>query len=831
MGLAAAHATKVPELESELAQCAHCGLPVPAGLVRPSEPEQFCCAGCRSVRQLLESAGFSRYYQLREQALADGDAGFSPADCTESNYADYDTPRFTAQYCERTNPHQLRVDLYLAGVHCVACLWLLEKLPELVQGVSSSILDLERKVLEVEWYPTQVSLSAIARQLDRLGYPPRPYSDLDVRDARRGEERRLLTRLGVAGAIAGNVMLLSFALYSGAFSGMAAEFRRFFEVCSLVVSLPALTYCAAEFYRGAWASFETRTPHMDLPVSLGIAAGGLWGAINVVRGEGDVYFDTVTLLVFLLLLGRYLELRQQNRARAAAERAHLLTPGRARVVSSAGVTEDVLVEDIKVGDVVEVLSGETLPVDGVVTSGTSDLDNRILTGESLPTTALPGSLVYAGATSLTGKLRVRSSCPGAQTRVALLMREVERARRSRPRVVRLADRVAARFVIAILALALVTLLLWWPHDRQAALQHAIALLIVACPCALGLATPLAVSAALARAARARILIKGGDVLEAVSRPKLIVFDKTGTLTTGNLSLCHWEGDATLKPVVRAMEANSAHPVGRALCRAIPATPTVAVTEVSEHPGGGLEARVGRELMLVGSPDWLVRRGVTRKDWVDNVLLEQTALGRTPVAVAVGGRVRALAFFEDPLAEDVPGSLGRLRAMGYRFALLSGDHPAVTRSVARRLSVAAGHEQLFDEVVGGASPEAKLEYVRAVQLKRPVMVVGDGVNDAAALAEAEVGVAVKGGAEASLLAADVYLAESGLGRLVELVTGSRRTVSVVWRGIAMSLAYNVVGVGLAMAGLLGPLVAALLMPVSSLSVVTNAYRAKSFEGRQ
>jgi len=393
--------------------------------------------------------------------------------------------------------------------------------------------------------------------------------------------------------------------------------------------------------------------------------------------------------------------------------------------------------------------------------------------------------------------------------------------------VRLADRVAGRFTLLVLVLALITFCLWWPRDPGLAVEHVIALLIVACPCALGLATPLAVSAALARAADERLLIKGGDVLEVVRKPALIVFDKTGTLTTGSLSMCRWEGDIGLQPLVRAIEAHSIHPVARAFSKALPAQPTLPVEDLAETPGGGISASIGGRTIQIGAPTWLSRTGVVLPSWAESVILEEARAGHSPVAIALNSKLEALAFFEDPLTEAAAQSLAELRTLGHRLALLSGDDAGVTERVARTLSELSGEPALFDEVMGGASPEAKLSYVRARKRHGSVIVVGDGVNDAAALAEANVGIAVKGGAEASLLAADAYLGESGVRQVVSLIHGARRTFRTIQRSMAMSSAYNLVGIGLAMAGLVSPLLAAVLMPLSSLTVVTNAYRSRAF----
>jgi Cu2+-exporting ATPase len=777
---------------------------------------------------MILAAGLAEYYALRSRFAAEERVP-RPLDRTASNYADFDTPSFAHKHCAELGPGLTRVELYLESVHCAACLWLVEKLPTLLAGVRSARLDLARKVLTLDWEPQRIALSDVARHLDRLGYPARPYTDLVVQAARRSEERRLLMRLGVAGAIAGNVMLLSFALYSGAFEGMAPEFERFFETITLLLVVPSVTYCAAEFYRGAWGSLRARTPHMDLPVSVGILAAALWGAVNVVRGSGDLYFDTVTTLVFLLLSGRYLELRQQNAARNAMERAESLTPGRARKLGVAGDYAEVPVEDVRPGDLVEVLCGETLPVDGIVRSGVSELDTRVLTGESLPVSVGPGSQAFAGSTNLTGRLCLVSGSSGSDTRVARLMREVERARRARPRVLRLVDRLAGVFVVTVLLLAALTFAIWLRGGIEQAVEHATALLIVACPCALGMATPLAVSSTLARAAQHRILIKGGDVLERLCEPALIIFDKTGTLTSGKLRLCAWAGARSARPLLLALEAHSAHPIARAVCRALSAEAAPELEDLTEVPGGGVHARLGERSVAAGSPAWVLRLGVEMPGWARRAVARQTTKGRTPVALLDGASVTALAFFEDQVVPGAARTLGELRRLGHRLVLLSGDHPSVTRQVAHELGRAAGVANLFEEVLGAASPEDKAAYVRKHKAKGRTIVVGDGVNDAAALAEADVGVAVKGGAEASLLAADVFLGGEGVEQLPSLFAGARLTLSTIRRGIVISLVYNVLGVGLAISGTLSPLIAAILMPFSSLSVVKGAYGSKSFRG--
>jgi Cu2+-exporting ATPase len=386
--------------------------------------------------------------------------------------------------------------------------------------------------------------------------------------------------------------------------------------------------------------------------------------------------------------------------------------------------------------------------------------------------------------------------------------------------VRLADRIAGRFVAAVLILAAVTLALWLRLDPARAVDHAVALLIVTCPCALGLATPLAVSAAIGQAARAGFLIKGGDVLESLARPGRMWLDKTGTLTAGRAALLEWVGEEWAKPLVAAAEAHSSHPLARAFVTAL-GEPARAPVEVVETPGGGLEARVGGRRVLVGSPDFVAARGGAAPGPLRAAVAAFTRDGLTPVLIAVDGAPVAAAGFGDPLREDARAALERVRALGWQVGILSGDHPAIVAATGRRLGLDPA------QCRGGVPPEEKLARVAAAAAEAPVVMVGDGVNDAAALAAATVGIAVHGGAEAALAAADVFVTRPGVARIADALCGARRALRVVRRNLAISLLYNVAGVALAMGGLLSPLVAAVLMPLSSLTVITSSYRARTF----
>ncbi len=793
--------------------CAHCGLPVPADRATPSGEPAYCCQGCETVAGAIAACGLDRYYTMRDAE------GASPAKPTGRSYDELDDATFHAVHVQGLPGGLLRTELYLSDVHCAACVWLVERLPFLREGCHEARLELRRGVVQLSWDPRRTTLSELARTLDGLGYPPRPASGSSQRDRRRSEDRRHLLRIGIAGALAGNVMLFAFALYSGGFAGIEPQHRALFRWASLALTLVIVFGPGRGFLKGAFGALRARRAHMDLPIAIGITAGTLWGAVNTVRGAGEVYFDTVSVLVFLLLVGRWLQHRQRRRAHDAVEQLFSLTPAVAHRVEGE-LTRDVPVESLRQGEKVRVLAGETVPADGVLVDGSSTFDLAVLTGESRPVPIAQGERVQAGTTNMSAAVVVEVETTGEATRLGRLLALVERAAERRAPVERLADRVAAGFVVAVIGLAAVTLALWLWLDPARAVENAVALLIVTCPCALGLATPLALVASVGRAARRGILIKGGEALEALSRPGHAWLDKTGTLTEGRTAMLRWQGEDRWLAAAAALEREVAHPVARALVEAAGAGQLPSAGTVVVAPRG-VEGEVDGARLHVGSRAWLVERGVVVPPKLGVTADTWAREGISPVLIAANGRAQAIAGCGDPIRAEAGEALRQLRARGWSIGVLSGDHPMVVAELARQLGLPDDHAH------GSVSPEQKLARVEASAGERPVIMVGDGVNDAAALSAATVGVAVHGGAEASLAAADVYLTRPGLEPLIELLDGANATMRIIRRNLIVSLIYNLVGASLAMSGVITPLVAAVLMPLSSLTVVTLSYRSRSF----
>ncbi|MEO8840402.1 MAG: heavy metal translocating P-type ATPase [Kofleriaceae bacterium] len=789
---------------ARLHACAHCGLPIP-----PGRGDDYCCAGCELVHGAIAELGLAQFYSLREIG--------TPARTTEASYAELDDAAFQRVHVRNELDGTCHAALYLEDLRCTACVWLVEATPRCLVGVSDVRVDLGRSRADVRWDPSVISLSAIAHHLDRIGHAVHPYRGVEREAHRRREDRALLVKLGVAGAAMGNLMLIAIALYAGLFDEMAAADTQFFRWTSMLIAVPALGFAAMPMFRTALGAVRAGRLHLDLPLSIGIVAGLVWGTVNVIRGAGEIYFDSLSMLVFLLLVARFIVLRHQRRASSAAEMLLALTATRAhRIDPTTSVAIDVAIDAIAIGDRLLVRTGETIPIDGTIAAGSSAIDAGLLTGESSPVDVGPGDRVHAGTVNIAGPLELVATAVGEATRVGALVAKLAALATRRSPIERQVDRIAGRFVVAVTVVAAVVFVAWsWVSPALGA-EHAMALLVVTCPCALALATPLAVTVALGRAAREGILVKGADALERLARSRTLLLDKTGTLTEGKLEIATWLGDLDARPLAAAVERGSAHPIAHAFA-AITAPPA---SEVHEELGHGIAGTVSGHHVLVGAPAWVRSRCGWRGE-VDAWISDVARRAETPVAIAIDRRVVAIAGIADRIRPDARIAVDSLARLGWRIELLSGDDPRVVAEVGARLGIAA------PRCHGAMSPEAKLAFVEHALESGPVAMVGDGINDASAIAAATCGIAVSGAADVAIEAADIYLRSPSIASIATTAIGASATIATIKRGLRISLAYNLIAGSLAAAGVIHPLLAAVLMPASSLTVLASSLRSRAF----
>lgn len=796
--------------------CIHCGEPTDSDEEQPAD-QIFCCQGCRGAYELIHGWGLESYYGLRDQL---GGGAATRVKDESSRYERFDSDEFLGPSTpRRTEDGFLCSELAVHGLHCAACAWLIENAAGRTPGWHAGRVKMSDHTLRVVFDPTATTLSQIARLLDRLGYELAPIS-VEGNTHFQNENRRHLVRIAVAGFCAANAMWIAIALYAGEFQGVALDHRAFLGIVGTGLGVAAVAFPGRTFFVGALASLRSRVPHMDLPVALGLSVGTVAGVVNAISGEGHLYFDSLAVLVFLLLIGRWIQFHQQHRAAKAVDLLLRITPRHAVRVNADETTDTVLVDILQPGDCVRVDAGENIPVDGEVICGESLIDRSLLTGESVPVGIGAGDEAAAGTLNLQRPLDIRVVATGRESRIGRVMQSVEDAMSDKIPIVQFADSIGGIFVVVVTLLAIATFLWWLPVGWAAAASAATALLIVACPCALALATPLAIAVSLGRAAKHKVLIRDGATLQQLARGGRIWFDKTGTLTTGRPDAWVAWGSSDGIAAAAAVEQHCRHPVAEALVRmahrsGVETLPDAVLDAV--HRQGVVGHVDGRE-MVVGSPAFLREQGFGLGQPVLDAIDECSARATSPIVIARDGVVEAVIAIMDPIKPQAFETIARLQNRGWEVGILSGDHPDIVAHVAHQVGVDAAW------AYGGLSPEDKLAAVRGSDpfhndpSVATTVMVGDGANDAAALAAADVGIAVRGGVEVSLQAAPVFIADDNLRGVDELVDAAQRTDWLIRTALTVSLLYNVIAVGLAMCGKISPLVAAILMPLSSVSVL-------------
>lgn len=790
--------------------CWHCGEPLPRDppLARVAgEAHAVCCHGCRAVAEWIGELGLADYYRLREQAARRA----CDVDETARAAQAFARPELARHLVRALPGGGAEAVVAVEGLHCAACCWLIERGVGSLPGVTDLAVNASARRARVAFDPARVSLSAIVDGFARLGYRALPLDAAALDDARRGESRAAMKRLAVAGFGAMQAMMYASALYFGTLDGIDPVTRELFRWLDFAAATPVVLYAGAPFFAGALRLLRARTLGMDVPVALAIALIYAGSVVEVMRGGGEVYFESVGMFVFLLLVGRYLEMRARHRAGDLVDALARSAPQVAERLADDGGTTRVGAFELVPGDRVAVAAGGGVPADGVLESARCRVDESLLSGESAAVVRRRGDAVCAGSVVVDAPAVVRVVRAGADTVLSSIVALASRAASERPRIALAGERAAAGFVARVLALAALTAMGWLVVDPQRAFAATVAVLVVSCPCAFALAAPAAVTRALAVLAGRGVLVVRPDALEALAGATRVLFDKTGTLTEPWLAQDRVEtfggvGRDEALALAAALARTSTHPVASAIAAAAP-EPGLTVDEAVVEAGAGVAGRIGARRLRLGHAAFAGRE-----------LPERHAPAFDDDAVLLADQHGVVAVL--PMGERIrPGAreaVARLREAGLEIALASGDAPAKVRAVADTLGIASWRARL--------DPAGKLAWLRSLREGGArVIAVGDGINDAPVLAGADVAVAMASGAAIAQAASDVVLARDDPGAVADARALARRMLATLRVNQRWALGYNLAAVPLAAVGFVPPWLAALGMSASSLVVVLNALR--------
>ena len=778
--------------------CYHCGEDVPANTDFKvdilGESRKMCCPGCETVAQTIVDSGLVSYYQYRTAPAEKAD--LVPEQLQALIH--YDNEDVQSEFV-RNRENVSEVTLSLEGVSCAACAWLIEKQVSNTAGLVSIRVNTTTNRALLAWDKTQVRLSELLSVIHKLGYKAAPFEADKQEASYHRMMKQYLYRLGIAGLATMQVMMLAVALYLEVFGDLEPEFKNYFRWVSLIFATPVLLYSALPFYLNAWRSIKGRTLGMDVPVSIALIFAYVASLIATVTEQGEVFFESISMFTFFLLVGRFLEMRARRKAAAASGNLLKLIPAIATTLDG----EQIPVKTLKVGDRIRVLPGEHIPADGKVISGRIHIDESMLTGESVHVVKREGDAVYAGTLNGDESFELEVMSCKADSMISNIVRLQDEAQHSKPKIAEIADVVARYFVGAILIISAGTWLYWHQTKPDDAFWIMLSVLVATCPCALSLATPTALTCATSRMGNFGILLRKGHVFETLCKINHLVVDKTGTLTKGDIEICDTKVLSDLPKedclsLAAALEAHANHPIARSF--ASYANDDFVVYEVQNVIGSGIEGIWNGKIVKIGSAVFVQGKESDESH---------------AVYLSVDGEHVASFYYRDPIRKESKAFVQRFADAGIKTTLLTGDSLSNARPVANEIGI--------DHVVASAKPEDKLAYLKSLDEDSITMMVGDGINDAPTLAGAHLSVAMGGGTDVAKASADMTLLGDNLEKLLEARLLALRTRKIIRENLAWSLGYNLLILPLAVAGLVAPYIAVVGMSASSIIVVSNSLR--------
>ncbi len=783
--------------------CYHCNEPVLTGneftTFIDNQDQLMCCPGCQAVSQAIIDSGLASYYQYRSEPGSKQTA-LVPAELAQ--YSAYDIPEVQQDLTHKVDGINT-ISVSIDGITCAACAWLIEhKLKQLAAITNISVNSTTQRAL-VSWHEESLKLSEILAAISRIGYQAAPYQVDEQEKQSKAEGRKFLLRLGLAGFATMQVMMFALALYSDYFTLQDTQMRDYFRWVSMTLAAPVVFYSAQPFYFSAIRSLLSGKLNMDLSVSIAIAGAYIASCFATINGNGEVYFESVSMFTFFLLLGRYFEQKAKQTASVNSSNLHKLVPLTAHLNLDGDISE-IPAKRLKLGDIILVRPGDIVAADGDIIEGKSGLNESMLTGEQMPLIKTINDSVFAGTINIDQALTVKVTALGQDQLVAEIIRLQEVASNTKPAIAKLADRLARYFSGTILAIASLTYVVWLQISPEDAFWVTLSVLVATCPCALALATPTAITCATAIFTKLGIITRKADVFEKLPRINHVVFDKTGTLTCGTISLenivlTDSQDEQTVLAYAAALETGSLHPIASAF--KAHAHTDICATDIQHHVGLGISGNINTDVVKIGNADFV---GVDANHCNGKLLW-----------LSVNGIITACFSLKDALRVDSLATIKQLQQQNIDVSIASGDSASHVNAIAQQLNVKNSY--------AGLNPKDKLDLINKLQQTQDVAMFGDGINDAPVLAGANLSVAMGSGSAIAKNSADLILLGDQLSKFNQAITVSKLTNKIIKQNLIWAFAYNVIILPLAVTGHVVPYIAAIGMSVSSIIVVSNSLR--------
>ena len=771
----------------------------------------FCCKGCQGVYHLLNAEGLDTFYDKL------GDTKLHPATQNSDDLEKFDLEGFKNKYIRTDEDGLCEINLIIEGIHCSACVWLNEKVLHKTEGVIETSINYTNNKAKVVWDPTVIKLSHIIETIRSIGYNAYPY------DPKLQEERAISTRktyytrilVAVFGSM--NIMWLAVAHYAGYFGGIQQSFKDILNVAEFILATPVLFYSGWIFFRGAYYGYKNNIVNMDTLVASGALSAYIYSIYAMISQRGEVYFDSVVMIITFVLVGKYLEVLSKKHAVDTLDGIMGSTPTEVTVID-ADIKSLVSVENVVVGDIIELKPGEKVVIDGEVTWGQASFDESSLTGENEPVYKQQGDTVLSGSLCLDSLLHYSATKDASSSMLTSIVTLLEESITKKPRIEQLANTVSGYFSSIILVIALLTFVGWyfWADSFEYALIVGISVIVIACPCALGLATPMATLVGISIAAKRGILFKEASFLETMAKSDILAMDKTGTITEGKPSVIHAELFEAFDPtLLHALVSTSNHPISKGIVSYLESEhdilETLMLEEITSIEAKGLTASYKGKIIIGGNAQLLQASGLAVDTHSENSLF----------FFSINDQVVARFELSDTIREGAKEAIQNIQALGVKVVMLTGDHEQSAQKVAAQVGIKEVHAKLL--------PQDKAAFIDKFHKEKHVVVmVGDGINDAIALASSDIAIAMGNGADVAISVSDIVLLDEKPASIYESYKLSRRTFGAVKENLGFSLLYNIVAVPLAVMGFVNPLVAALSMSLSSLVVVGNSMRIKNLK---